>query len=303
MNRLQKMLEKLNFKKTAIVLVIVSLVVLISGAVTIGVIYRERISFAIKYSTLDNALKKGESELYKAVDETAAASSDVTDILVLDSKNKVLYSAKNTQFSEGSLNLTRDNGGKYFVSEKYPNVVFKYADKGDFLISSLLNKDFGEIRNEFDDDCFYEENISDRTVYMLNCVHERNRNEKVYVITTPTSVPYGMFAIKCFAAVSAMLFAIYWVLVALWMYRDAARSKFSPLCWGLIGLLTNLVGLIVYKIYKRNFVNCDVCGSAQNRDNLYCSNCGSMLGNRCSECGCKTAPDDIYCRHCGQKIE
>lgn len=303
MNRLQKMLEKLNFKKTAIVLVIVSLVVLISGAVTIGMIYRERISFAIKYSTLDNALKKGESELYKAVDETAAASSDVTDILVLDSKNKVLYSAKNTQFSEGSLNLTRDNGGKYFVSEKYPNVVFKYTDKGDFLILSLLNKDFGEIRNEFDDDCFYEENISDRTVYMLNCVHERNRNEKVYVITTPTSVPYGMFAIKCFAAVSAMLFAIYWVLVALWMYRDAARSKFSPLCWGLIGLLTNLVGLIVYKIYKRNFVNCDVCGSAQNRDNLYCSNCGSMLGNRCSECGCKTAPDDIYCRHCGQKIE
>lgn len=303
MNRLQKMLEKLNFKKTAIVLVIVSLVVLISGAVTIGVIYRERISFAIKYSALDNALKKGESELYKAVDETAAASSDVTDILVLDSKNKVLYSAKNTQFSEGSLNLTRDNGGKYFVSEKYPNVVFKYTDKGDFLISSLLNKDFGEIRNEFDDDCFYEENISDRTVYMLNCVHERNRNEKVYVITTPTSVPYGMFAIKCFAAVSAMLFAIYWVLVALWMYRDAARSKFSPLCWGLIGLLTNLVGLIVYKIYKRNFVNCDVCGSAQNRDNLYCSNCGSMLGNRCSECGCKTDPADIYCRHCGQKIE
>lgn len=303
MNQLQKMLEKLNFKKTAIVLVIVSLIVLISGAVTIGVIYRERISFAIKYSTLDNALKKGESELYKAVDETAAASSDVTDILVLDSKNKVLYSAKNTQFSEGSLNLTRDNGGKYFVSEKYPNVVFKYTDKGDFLISSLLNKDFGEIRNEFDDDCFYEENISDKTVYMLNCVHERNQNEKVYVITTPTSVPYGMFAIKCFAAVSAMLFAIYWVLVALWMYRDAARSKFSPLCWGLIGLLTNLVGLIVYKIYKRNFVNCDVCGSAQNRDNLYCSNCGSMLGNRCSECGCKTAPDDIYCRHCGQKIE
>ena len=94
MNRLQKMLEKWNFKKIAIVLVIVSLVVLISGAVTVGVIYRERISFAVKYSTLDNALKKGETELYKAVDDTASSSSDVVDILVLDSKNKVLHSAK-----------------------------------------------------------------------------------------------------------------------------------------------------------------------------------------------------------------
>lgn len=303
MNRLQKMLEKWNFKKIVIVLAIVSLVVLISGAVTVGVIYRERISFAVKYSTLDNALKKGESELYRAVDDTASSSSDVVDILVLDSKNKVLHSAKNTQFATDKFTLTRDNGGKYFVSEKYPDTVFKYADKAEFLVSSVLNRDFSQIRNEFDEDCFYEENISDKTVYMLNCVHNRSQNEKIYVITAPTSVPFGMLAIKCELALAAMFFAIYWVLVALWMYRDAARSKFSPLCWGLIGLLTNLVGLIVYKVYKRNFVNCDVCGSAQNRDNLYCSNCGSMLGNRCPECGCKTSANENYCHHCGQKIE
>ena len=35
------------------------------------------------------------------------------------------------------------------------------------------------------------------------------------VITTPTSVPYGMMALKLTAALAMLFFCIYWVLIAL----------------------------------------------------------------------------------------
>lgn len=53
------------------------------------------------------------------------------------------------------------------------------------------------------------------------------------------------------------------------MYRDAAKCRLSPLYWGLIGLFTNLIGLIVYKIYKRSMTACPVCCAAQSAENRH----------------------------------
>ena len=92
------------------------------------------------------------------------------------------------------------------------------------------------------------------------------------------------------------------VAVALWLYKDAAACKLSPLYWGLIGLFTNLVGLIVYKIYKRSMAVCTGCGAAQPAEHLYCSCCGAALGARCNSCGSKVGAKDSFCHHCGNKI-
>lgn len=87
------------------------------------------------------------------------------------------------------------------------------------------------------------------------------------------------------------------------MYRDAAKCRLSPLYWGLIGLFTNLIGLSVYKIYKRNMTVCPVCGAAQSGEHLYCSCCGTQLGTRCERCGCKVSAKDSFCCHCGNEIK
>ena len=86
------------------------------------------------------------------------------------------------------------------------------------------------------------------------------------------------------------------------MYKDVSKCRLSPIYWGLIGLLTNLVGLIVYKIYKRGMALCPSCGTAQSADHLYCSACGTQLGTRCENCGCKVGAKDSFCHHCGNKI-
>ena len=161
------------------------------------------------------------------------------------------------------------------------------------MLNSIVNKDFGKIRSDYDDDSAFESSLSAKSIYMLSRVGIHGSDSKICVITVPTSVPGGMTALKVTAALAMLFFCVYWVLVALWLYRDAAKCKLSSLYWGLIGLFTNLIGLIVYKIYKRSMAICASCGSF----------CGTQLGTRCESCGCKVGSKDSFCHHCGNKIK
>lgn len=305
MNKLEKILSKWNFKKIAIIYIIAAIIIGIGCAVTVGVLYRERLSFAYQYSRLEHIVKKGDDNALNAqIDKTAAASSDVVDILVLDGDNKVSYSAKNSEFADSSLNLEKvGDEKKYLASTDHADAVFQYVKNDEFMLNSIINNDFGEIREHYDDDSFYETDISSKNIYMLSCIRQRQSDAKVYVISSPTSVSGGMIALKISAAIFVFFLCIYWVLIALWMYKDAAKSKLSPVYWGLIGLFTNLIGLIVYKIYKRNTAVCSSCGAAQSQGHLYCSWCGAQLGIRCENCNSKVSAKDSFCHHCGSKIK
>ena len=56
MNKLENILSKWNFKKIAVIYIIAALVAGICCVTAVGIIYGERLSFAINYSRLDNAL-------------------------------------------------------------------------------------------------------------------------------------------------------------------------------------------------------------------------------------------------------
>lgn len=302
MNRLEKMLSKWNFKKIAVWYLVLAVVAgLICGG-TVGYLYRQRLKFAWQYARLEEA--KTQEALRTAADKTAAASEDVVDILVVDENQQVLYSAKDSKFAAGPLTLTKvGDAKKYLASADYPEAVFLQVKGDEFMLNSIVSHDFGKIRSEYDDESAFENGLSAKTVYMLNRVQARKAGGTAYVITRPTSVPGGETALKVTAALAMLLVCVYWVLVALWMYRDAARCKISPLYWGLIGLFTNLIGLIVYKIYKHSATLCPACGAAQSAGHLYCSFCGAQLGARCANCGGKVGAKDSFCHHCGNKIK
>lgn len=302
MNRLEKILSKWNFKKIAVWYLILSIAAGLICAGAVGYVFRERLNFAWQYSRLDEA--KDETALRAAADRTAAASADVIDVLILDGSDQVIYSARDSEFAGGTLTLARAGSEKkYLVSADYPNAAFQYVKGEEFMLNSILNRDFGKIRDDYDDDSAFDGSLSAKSIYMISRIGVRGSDERVYVIAVPTSVPGGMTALKIAAALAVLIFCVYWVLIALWMYRDAARRRLSPLCWGLIGLFTNLIGLIVYKIYLRSLAVCTACGAAQSADHLYCTFCGVQLGHRCESCGGKISARDSFCPHCGQKVK
>ena len=225
-------------------------------------------------------------------------------VTLVDENQQILYSAKDSKFAAGPLTLTKvGDAKKYLASADYPDAVFLQVKGDEFMLNSIVSHDFGKIRSEYDDESAFENGLSAKTVYMLNRIQVRKAGGTAYVITRPTSVPGGETALKVTAALAMLLVCVYWVLVALWMYRDAARCKLSPLYWGLIGLFTNLIGLIVYKIYKHSATLCPACGAAQSAGHLYCSFCGAQLGARCANCGGKVGAKDSFCHHCGNKIK
>ena len=302
MNRLEKMLSKWNFKKIAVWYLVLAVITGVLCGGTVGYLYRQRLKFAWQYARLEEA--KTPEALRMAADKTAAASEDVVDILVVDENQQILYSAKDSKFAAGPLTLTKvGDAKKYLASADYPEAVFLQVKGDEFMLNSIVSHDFGKIRSEYDDESAFENGLSAKTVYMLNRVQVRKAGGTAYVITRPTSVPGGETALKVTAALAMLLVCVYWVLVALWMYRDAARCKLSPLYWGLIGLFTNLIGLIVYKIYKHSATLCPACGAAQSAGPLYCSFCGAQLGARCANSGRKVGAKDSFCHHCGNKIK
>lgn len=292
----------MEFQKIAVWYLVLAVITGVLCGGTVGYLYRQRLKFAWQYARLEEA--KTPEALRMAADKTAAASEDVVDILVVDENQQILYSAKDSKFAAGPLTLTKvGDAKKYLASADYPEAVFLQVKGDEFMLNSIVSHDFGKIRSEYDDESAFENGLSAKTVYMLNRVQVRKAGGTAYVITRPTSVPGGETALKVTAALAMLLVCVYWVLVALWMYRDAARCKLSPLYWGLIGLFTNLIGLIVYKIYKHSATLCPACGAAQSAGHLYCSFCGAQLGARCANCGGKVGAKDSFCHHCGNKIK
>lgn len=304
MSRFEDGLSRWNFKKIAKVYIIVLVIAIIGCCAVAGYVYRDRISFALQYSRVSDAIEKADSSSVQSeLDKLASSSSDVVDILMLDSDNQVVYSAKGSEFSRGQLNLTKAGDDKdYLVSEADSGVVFKYVNGDEFLLDSVFNTDFGEVEHEYRDSSFYESGSADMTVYMLSFLDARGAGDKIYIISSPTTVAGGAVTLKVIAAVVVLLFMVYWVLLALWAYSNASKSKLNGFLWGIVVLLTNIAGVLVYEIYKHANATCPACGASQSRLHLYCTNCGQKLGRTCEVCGAQIGRKDLHCSRCGTPV-
>jgi hypothetical protein len=304
MNRFDTLIAKWNFRKIAIVLFVALLVAAIGGAAAVGIVFRDKISFAWQYAKVGEAAEHSDAQaLQTEIDKLAANSADVVDILILDSENNVTYSAKNSEFGSGQLNLARTGkDGDYLVDQAHSNAVFRFAKGDEYLLSSVFQHDFGRIHDEYDES-FFEQASSDQTVYMLGFLGNRETGSKVYTISMPSSVAGGELTLTLVATAAMLMFMLYWVLVALWAYQSARKAKLYPLFWGLVVLVTNVAGVAVYLLYKRGNATCMSCGMSQSRDHRYCANCGAMIGTPCKQCGGRVAKRDHYCPNCGTKVE
>jgi len=304
-NKFEERISGWNFKKIVKIYILSLIIAAIACAAAAYFVYQSRISFAWQYSQVKDAAEKNNtSDLQTRLGRLAASSSDVVDILVLDGNNNVIYSAKNSEFAGKKFSLYKTgSGSSYLVSPTDPNVVFKYVKSDSFMLNSVFNTDFGEVKNEYKDESFYEDTFSSQTVYMLSFLGEKDSTDKIYIISNPTSVPYGALTIRIIGAAAVLFFMIYWALLALWIYADAAKSKLYAPLWGIAGLLTNLAGLLVYQIYKHANASCPFCGASQSRLHRFCSFCGAKMGRTCPDCGAQIGAKDRYCHSCGAEIK
>lgn len=307
MKKLELSIGKINFKKVIVVYLIVAIIAGILSAGFLGFTFKDKLAFIYRYNRVSDEIKDNKSGIDAAKPELTAladTSSDIADILILDNENKIRFSAKNSALAQaGSLELVGSSRENHFLSDKNnPNVYFRLIKSDDLrLLKDIVDND-DEAEKSYNDDYFYETNFNAKDVYLLSYIADKTSGDKIYFISDIQPVPNGEFYVKAVAALAMLFFMLYWVLLALWVYANAAKSKLNAVLWGIIVLFTNLAGLFIYLIYKQNNRTCYKCGAVQSKADIFCTNCGTKIGVTCDHCHSSIHEKDSYCKNCGSKI-
>lgn len=308
MNRFDTIMGKFNFRKAVILYLTVSI---LAGILSIGFlayIFRDRLALTYGYYKLSEQAggESGFESLKPELNRLAASSPDLTDILILDGENRILFSAKRSELSKkGSLNLAAGSGeqSRYLTDPENPDVHFRLLE-GDKLdvAKEMLGID-EEAERDYQDRYFHEKNYDRQKAYLLSYLIDEPGGEKVYFISDIRPVAGGRFCLKAAAALAVLIFMVYWVLLALWVYARALKAKMNAAIWGIVTLFTNLAGWFVFLLYRQGRRICPQCGALQSRSGAFCTFCGARLGGVCPRCHTPVSEKDRYCGHCGSALD
>lgn len=308
MNNFDKIMEKLNFKKIIALYLIFAVIAGTFSAALLGYTFKDKLLFAYNYNKISEKIEDGKLGVDAVKSDIAVLanqSADIVDILILDKNNKVYFSAKNSEFAGGgkfALERGKDEENRYLTYSQNSNVTFKLVKNDELMLSTVLLDHEGGIKNNHDDNTFFEDNFNSKEIYLLSYSADKATGDKIYFISDAHPIPNGSLYIEIVGAVVTLFFMLYWVLVALWVYQNAQKSKINAVLWGIITLFTNLAGLLIYLIYKQNNQICFKCGAVQNKENIYCTYCGTKLSNTCKKCSAIISEADSFCNHCGNRI-
>ena len=132
-------------------------------------------------------------------------------------------------------------------------------------------------------------------------LHDWEGGDDALGITEPTLPVKG--TLLAIGAIFCALFAVWWLLAPVWLYRASKQAGMNVLLWPLLGLLWSLWGLLLFLVV-RSFLRqrCGSCGTWQ-RKASFCRTCGAKLRVTCPSCGTDCSPDDQYCSHCGAPLK
>lgn len=105
---------------------------------------------------------------------------------------------------------------------------------------------------------------------------------------------------------------IIWIMVIVWVYRDAERRGMNGILWALLVLIGNIIGLIIYLILRSDAAfapktepatqTCPKCQKPVSSTYVFCPYCAAKLHPVCPECGKPTEEGWKACPHCGKKL-
>ncbi|GAB6156017.1 hypothetical protein JCM17380_47690 [Desulfosporosinus burensis] len=306
MNRLEEFIRKLNFKKATITYIVISGVLLLLCLSSIAYVSMDKIFMVIDYQRVsDTFAKEGVTDKLKTqLQKLASDSKDINNVVVLDKDKTIVFKAYNNLIGDKTkLQLIPYGVGSGYLQDRdNPDQLYKVVKQENMI----LNKDYipndQQVRQAIEDELSYEADFTSKEVYLLNYLMDRSTQSKVLMIRTVNPIPYAERLLEITGVVLGLIMAIYWIGLALWVYKDAGRKKLNASLWGLLILITNLVGFIVYLIYKQNNLTCYKCGALQSKFNSFCSNCGSEINESCHNCKAMISKEDNYCSRCGSKV-
>jgi len=122
----------------------------------------------------------------------------------------------------------------------------------------------------------------------------------------------------------SFLFFLIWIVVIVWVYKDAEERKMNGVLWALLVFIGNLIGLIIYLIVRQDhtipardqatsatalaptaqlILSCPNCQKPVEKTFTYCPHCGATLQPVCRSCGKSVDAGWKVCPHCGAQLK
>ncbi|KPU27277.1 hypothetical protein TR13x_05895 [Caloranaerobacter sp. TR13] len=306
MNKLENFINKLNFKKFLRLYLFFSILLLTLCLFAIVYVSKDKIYMAIDYERVSDTFEKEgiNDKLKLQLTELASDSKDIKNIIILDKNNNIVFRVNNNLVG----NKTKLQFTPYEFNRKYlqdninRDVLYKVVKKEDIILNKDYIKNSRKIELDIYEEFSFERDLAAKEIYLLNYIVDKDTANKLFIIRTVNPIPYGERLLEITGIIIGLIIIIYWLGLALWVYKDASKKLNNPSLWGLIVLLTNLLGLIIYTMFKQNNKICYKCGFMQSKENIYCTKCGTRISRTCNNCGNIIQKYDKYCSKCGNKL-
>lgn len=138
---------------------------------------------------------------------------------------------------------------------------------------------------------------------------------RIFHMWGPHRMPWFMGPAELFLFLPVVLMGLLWILVAVWVYRDAESRGMSGVLWSLLVFFGNVVGLIIYMIVRSGNANgtvlstrstaakaCPSCAQPIQDEFMVCPHCGTTLQRKCEKCGKGLELEWKVCPYCGQAV-
>lgn len=307
MKRFDQYLEKFNFKRFVRSYLLIAVIIMLVSFCDVFYMVRSKINMALRYKTAIHEFEHRDvtDKLKKDLNKLSAASRDIQNVLIVGRDNQIRYK-QNNKLLAGSKTFNLSPYGwyrSYLQDTQHPNILYKIDRDKDIILNRNYINDHHQMEQDIDESFSYQQDIGTNTVYLLNYSINRSTGDRLYMIRTVSSIPRLDDMLEIIAMLALLIFGTYWIALALWVYRDASRKRMSPALWGLLVLLINFPGLIIYILYKQNNQLCSKCKAIQGKNAKYCTHCGNKLSRTCEKCGAISEPEDRYCSDCGSQLK
>jgi hypothetical protein len=264
MKRIDNLVEKLNFKKGIKIYLVLSVLIIVICVSTTIFISRDKISMALNYKKVSNMFKeKGVNDALKTqLTKLISSSGDVENILIVNNNNSIIYKANDKIISNSKeFQLSPIEYYKNYLKDNInKNIIYRVVKDEDIILNKDYIQHHKNIESDINDSFSFEKDLGSNEIYLLNYMAERNTGNKLFIIRTVSEIPYLEIMLKITFSLLGLIFALYWIGLALWIYKDANKKNTNASLWGLLVLVTNIVGVIVYLMFKQNSILCNTCG-------------------------------------------
>jgi hypothetical protein len=102
----------------------------------------------------------------------------------------------------------------------------------DILLNIGYIQNNNKLNDNIDEDFLYKKDFSGKKIYFLNYMIDRTTNDKVFTIRTSTPIPYSEKLLETMSVLLGIVFIVYWIGLALWVYKDCNTKHKNASLWG-----------------------------------------------------------------------